>query len=207
MKFREYYKLTKKTTINCLNISGIIFTIIFITLYIAIGIKTNSFNYSIGVFLLCILLGYGLGFFIWILAIAHAYSQMKMTYKLYDSIPIGVKESLGLELIDKLQNSKLYFLQFNILSTKPGCLYLFNRDKRYVWITIINNLKMVNNFQRRVAEITRKYKDEQVLLNGLGLSKYIHRKKWNSIREEDVNLILERLKNISNDEILIIVKN
>ncbi len=207
MNFKEYYSLTKKTTINCLNISGIIFTIIFIVLYIAIGIKTNSFNYSIGVFLLCILLGYGLGFFIWILAIAHAFSQVKMTCKFYDSIPIGVKESLALELVDKIQNSKLYFLQFNILSTKPGCLYLFNRDNKYVWITIINNLNMVNNLQRRVAEINRKHRDEQILLSGLGLSKYIQRKKWNSIREEDVNLILERLENISNDENLIIVKN
>lgn len=200
MNFRDYYKLTKETTNSCLKICGVIFTSIYAIIAVIIGYKNESFVDSIEIFVLCFLLGNGFGLFIWVLAITSAYGQTKSMIKFFNSIPNEVKEKFGLSLIAKPQNSKYNYLQLEIVDSKSENPYIFNFDKEFVWIAIINDLRTVENFQKRMIEIQKKYKKERIVLTGWGLRKNIKWKDWKGISNEEINQIFEILRTISIEE-------
>lgn len=205
MSFREYFKLTKETTNYCLKICGVIFTSIYAVVAIITGYKNESFSDSIEVFVLCFLLGNGVALFVWVLAITNAYRQVKTMAKFYDSIPNEIKEKFGLSLTTRPQNPKHNYLQLEILDTKSEQIFLFNINKKVVWITIINDLSAIENFQKRMLEIQKKYKKEQIVLAGWGLRKNIKWKDWQKITTENINTIIEKLRTVSIEENLKIV--
>lgn len=205
MRFRAYFKLTKETTNNCLIICGVIFTTIYAIIAITTGYINKSLTDAIEIFILSFLLGNGLGIFIFLLAITTSYKQVKSIQKFYHSIPDSIKEKFGLKLIAKLQNPKYNYLQLEILDTKSEQPFLFNYDKKFVCITIMNDTSILSNFQKRTMEIHKKYKQEKIVLTGWGLKKNIKWKDWQSITDEKINGILEKLKEISNTEKLIIM--
>jgi hypothetical protein len=205
MTFREYYKLTRETTNSCIKICGVIFTSIYAVIAIITGYRNESFSDSIEIFLICFLLGNGFGLFIWFLAIISAHGQVKAMTKFYDYIPKEIKDRFGLSLVARPQNPKYNYLQLEILDTTSKQPYLFNFDKKYVWIAIINDLSTIDNFQKRMIDIQKRYKKEQIVLTGWGLRKNIKRKEWKMITYEKVDMILEELKTISNKENLIII--
>ena len=90
MNFREYFKLTKETSKNCLKICGVIFTSIYAIIALITGYKNVSFADSIEIFVLCFLLGNGFGLLIWALAITSSYGQIKSMIKkhLYHHNPL-----------------------------------------------------------------------------------------------------------------------
>ncbi len=204
MTFREYFILTKETTNSCIKICGVIFTSIYALIAIITGYRNESFSDSIEIFFICFLLGNGCGLFIWFLAIISAYRQVKIIRKFYDSIPGEIKDRLGLSLVARPQNPKYNYLQLEILDTISKQPYIFYYDKKYVWIAIINDLGDIENFQKRMIEIQKKYKKEQIVLTGWGLRKNIKLKEWQMITYEKIDMILEELKTISNKENLII---
>lgn len=205
MNFREYFKLTKETSKNCLKVCGVIFTSIYAIIALITGYKNESFADSIEIFVLCFLLGNGFGLFIWALAITSSYGQIKSMIKFFNSIPHEVKERLGLRLIAKPQNPKYHYLQLEIVDTISDNPFIFNFDKESVWMAIVNNLRMVDNFQKRMIEIRKKYKKERIELTGYGLRKNIKWKEWKGFTNEDVNLIFEKLRTISIEENLEII--
>jgi hypothetical protein len=64
---------------------------------------------------------------------------------------------------------------------------------------------MVDNFQKRMIEIRKKYKKERIELTGYGLRKNIKWKEWKGFTNEDVNLIFEKLRTISIEENLEVI--
>ena len=181
------------------------FTSICAVIAIITGNRNSSLSDSLEVFILCFLLGNAFGMFIWFIAIRSAYEQVIAFTKFYDSIPKEIKDLSGLMLVVRPQNPKYHFLNLEILDTASKQPYLFNFDKKYIWITIINDLSTVKNFQKRMIEIHKRYKNEQIVLTGWGLRKNIKKKEWNMITYEKVLEIFEKLKTISNNENLIVM--
>ena len=194
MTLREYYRLTIETTKSCFKICGVIFTSIYALIAIVSGYKNESFSDTIEIFIICFLLGNGFGLFIWLFAFFSSFGQFKSMTRFYESIPNETKEEFGLILISKPQNPKYNFLQLEILDTKSEHPFLFKYDKKFVWIVLINDLSVINNFQKRIFEIQKKYKMQQIVLTGWGLRKNIKWKDWKTITNEKVNLVLEELK-------------
>jgi hypothetical protein len=183
----------------------VIFTSIYAVIAIITGYKNESFVDSIEIFALCFLLGNGFGLFIWVLAITSAYGQTKSMTKFFNSIPNEVKEKFGLSLIAKPQNRKYNYLQLEIVDTKSENPFIINFDKEFVWIAIINDLRNVENFQKRMIEIQRKFKKERIVLTGWGLQKNIKWKDWKGISSEEIIQIFEKLRTISLEENLEII--
>ena len=195
MNFREYFKTDKRDFKELFE--DLWSNIYFIYAIIALkqDIRMLSFADSIEIFVLCFLLGNGFGLLIWALAITSSYGQIKSMIKFFNSIPHEVKERLGLRLIAKPQNPKYHYLQLEIVDTISDNPFIFNFDKKFVWIAIVNDLRMVDNFQKRMIEIRKKYKKERIELTGYGLRKNIKWKEWKGFTNEDVNLIFEKLRN------------
>jgi len=200
MNFRDYCKLTKGTTISCIKICGVVFTSICVFIAIVFGYKNESFTDAIEICIICFLLGNVLGFLIWFLAITTAYRQVKTIIKFYDSIPNEIIEQFGLELMERPQNSRYYFLQLDLLDTKSAQQFLYRYDKKNVCITMINDSDNIENFQKRMFEIKKKYKKEHIILDGWGLSKIIKWKDWQKITSEEVRFVLERLRTVCEEE-------
>lgn len=198
MTFKDYYKLTRETTKSCMTICGLVFTSIYALFAVIKGYRTNSVLDSIEIFVLFFILGNGLALFIWFLAIASAHGEYKSILRFYNSIPNGIKERLV--LIVKPQNHKYNYLQLEILDTNSKHPYFFSYDKKHVWIAIVNDLNTVENFQKRMAEIQKRYKNEHIVLTGLGLRKNIKWRDWKMITTEKVTEILEELRAISVNE-------
>lgn len=200
MTFTDYYKLTRDTTNSCIKISGAIFTSIIAVIAIIFGYKNESASDSIEIFVISFLSGNGIGFIIWFLAILSAYAQVKAKIRFYGSMPKAVIEGLGLILVAKPLNPKYNFIQLEIIDTNSKHPYIFDIYKEYVYITVAIDLRDVNDFQERMIDIQKRYKKEQVSLTGWGLRKSIKLKDWEKVTFEEVEMILEELKAISNRE-------
>lgn len=205
MTFKEYFEITRETTNNCIKLCGVIFTTIYAVIAIISGYKNDSFSDSIEIFLICFLLGNGLGLFVWFLAIITAHRQVKATKKFYDSIPKEIKDKFGLRLVARPQNPKYNYLLLEIHAKMSMQPYFFNYERKHVLITIINDFSAIENFQKRMIDIRKKYKKEQIILTGWGLRKKINRNDWKILTDEKVAMILEELKTISNRENLIVL--
>lgn len=200
MRFKDYFNLTKETTVNCLKICGVIFTSIYTVIAIITGFKNDSIVGAIEVFIICFLLGNGFGVFIWLLAISSAFSNYKNKTKFYNSIPENIRNEYGLTLVVKPQNPKFNFLELEILDTKSKHPFRFDYNKSEIWITIYNDLYLIDNFQKKMIEINKKYRREKIVLTGWGLRKIIKKRDWQLINEKRINNIFQELIEISKTE-------
>ncbi|MDR1983551.1 MAG: hypothetical protein LBQ28_01825 [Prevotellaceae bacterium] len=211
MKFREYYKLTKITTKNCLKISGVIFTAISAIIY---GI-TETMNRSDSiievtiVFFTCFLLGNSFGLFICILAIISGFKQVQSTIHFYNSIPTAIREKFELGLQPKPLNDRYNYLNLQIIGYISNAhLLVFEQLKSINGVQIILMCKFDNNLnlQKRILEIGKKYKKEQIALTGWGLSKRVKKKKWKSITEAEIENYINELFVVSEKEKILKIK-
>lgn len=206
MTFKEYFWQTKETTKHGLKLSGLIFTACFAAIGVAVGFKEGFTYKSIELFLLCVILGNGFSLLILALPLVMSYKRCKAVIRFYESIPGEIKDDLGLILVERQRNARYNYLELDIVDTTREHPFVFNFDDKFVWITLICDLRTVGQFQKRMYEVQKKYKKERVELTGWGLKKNIPKKEWRTISYERVKVILEELQEISNNEAFEIVK-
>lgn len=206
--FKDYYRLTKITTVTCFKIFGAIFTSIYVLIAIITGYKNESVLDLLEIFAISFLLGNSLGVFIWFLAISSGFQQSKSTVKFFNTIPAKIREKFGLQLIEKPQDSRYNYLNFHIISTNsetPSFFGLFS-GKKEVFITIANEFYENINFQKKMLEIQKKYKKQKITLTGWGLRKTFELKKWEMMKEDEIDGIINELLTISGLENLKVYK-
>ncbi|MEL6976318.1 MAG: hypothetical protein AAGL29_13105 [Bacteroidota bacterium] len=134
------------------------------------------------------------------MAVLSAFGKVKSTFRFYDTIPNEIKSKYGLQLWPKRLDSKLNYLQYDILDTKSKRPIRLDYDTKNVWIKLHSSLKSVKDFPKRTFEIQKKYKREAIILTGWGLGKRIKRSNWNEITADGLKAIIDELKLISSEE-------
>ncbi|MEL6561436.1 MAG: hypothetical protein AAFQ94_24825 [Bacteroidota bacterium] len=115
LTFWQYFKINKQTTISCLKICSILFSVIATGISLAVSFAKGSEEDPFIVFIACELFGYGFAAFIFMLAISEGYNKARKVVDQYYSIPENIRESSGLKLNQKPLNPKYWFMQFEIV--------------------------------------------------------------------------------------------
>lgn len=205
MTCNDYIRWTKGTTKHGLKLSGLIFTSIVAVIAVVAGLKDGFTYSSIELFVLCLLLGNGFALFVLSLAIVSSYKQCNAAIRFYESIPGEIKSNYGLILVEKQKRSRIEYPNLEIVDTVCEHPFVVYFDDKSVGIILINDLRTVKTFQKRMVEVQKKYKKQHVELTGWGLRKYMSKKEWKAITSERVKEILEELKVLSERESLVVV--
>jgi hypothetical protein len=115
LTFRQYLKLNKSTTIQCLKVSSLVFGVIATIGTFAIGLKTGEKTDSWEILIACELFGYGFAVFILIVAIIEGYAKARVTINQYNKIDDHLKRQYSIELVKRPLNPKYWFMQFDIV--------------------------------------------------------------------------------------------
>ncbi|ANW96081.1 hypothetical protein AXE80_07225 [Wenyingzhuangia fucanilytica] len=201
MKFIEYFKLTKRTSNNLMNISLLIFSSIVFIMFIII--EYDNLNLSVFLKFLAISIFFGLLFSVFILSIAIlvSFQKIKPIINLYNSTLKEIREKCGLIIYEKDLNFKFNYLEFEIIATKRTEYPIkFDLVNSQIWITIYNNVSKIENFNKKRLSILKKYRKEKIELTGWGLKKVISKNEWKNITESDFKKIVNQLKSISETE-------
>lgn len=212
MKLTDYYNLTKFTIRNCLKISGIVFTTIYALMVIVLVIKgvdrePDTAIDPVKVFIFCFLAGNLLGLFITIMGFFAGFKQVKDTIILYNLIPDETREQYGLKLYAQPQNPEYKYLNLQINSTRPETPVLFFSQLRHPHIVqiIVANYFENKKFHLLLHKINKKYRQQQVQVNGKGISKIIKWKKFRKLTSSDIKKCVDELIAISKAEGLDVV--
>jgi hypothetical protein len=192
--FRDYFEMTRITTNCCIKISGIIFTSIFVIIFVLTEMRyaTNSILEPVKWFIICVLLGNGFGLFILFLAITSGYKQVKSTVRFYNSIPENIKIKYGIQLQPVFRDERYNYLNYQILNGIPNSpLVRFAKSGNKVFIFLDSYFEETVNFQAKILELNKKYKRKHISLTGYGLKKTIRKKDWNHINDNTENHIRE----------------
>jgi len=200
MTFKEYFNLTKETTQSCLKICSIVFSSIFVLTAIILLNITDSFIAAANIFSIIFLAGNGIALLIWFLAITSAYSEANRVSKFFNSIPEPIKKRFNLSLEAKSLNPKYNYLKFEFVNSNKEEHFLFNFSKELVWITLLIDLNDVDNLPALIVDINNSYRSETIELSAWGLRQKIKWKEWETVNEEKINAIFERLTAISHKE-------
>lgn len=123
LTFWQYFKLTKQTSLYCLKICSILFSVIAMILYLAIEWDKNNEDNPIVILIICELFGLGLAMFILFVAMVEGYVKSKVVLNRFSRIPDDVKKHYALELVQKPLNPKYYYLDFQIVHQLDGEYY------------------------------------------------------------------------------------
>ncbi len=115
LTFRQYVKLNKSTTIQCLKVSSLIFGAIATLGTFAIGLKTGEKTDSWEILIACELFGYGFAVFIFMLATIEGYTKARLTINQFNKIDDYLKRQYSIELVKRPLNPKNWFMQFDIV--------------------------------------------------------------------------------------------
>ncbi|MDR1170282.1 MAG: hypothetical protein LBK97_05560 [Prevotellaceae bacterium] len=201
MKIKDYYKLTKPTTENCLKISGIIFTAFSVIIWgiSEVNNSPESIIDPVKVFIICVLTGNTFGLFIACLAFMEGFRQVKSTILLHNSIPPEIKKQYELKMMIKPLNPMYNYLKMQICSSRQEVpLLFFDRlaSPDRVVIIIKNRLDDID-FQSLKLKIDRNYRQEQVSLTGWGLAKTVKWRKNRILTASEIENSIEKLIAIS----------
>jgi|GEM_PF-539525 len=204
MRIKEYYKLTKSATTNCLKISGLIFTTISVIIWgLTEGISVSgSIIIFIKTFILCFLTGNTLGLFITGLAFAEGYLQVKNTIQVYNSIPFEIRDKYDLKIFVLPLNPKYNYLKMRIYSRKPKTpVIIIDKLSGPARVQLILAIGSQNkNFPQLRIEIDKRYRKERINLIGWGLCKTINWKNFKRLSPEEIDKHIDRLLLISGKE-------
>ena len=128
--FWQYVKLNKQTTLSCLKISSILFAGIATAIALVVKYSKGSAGDPLQVFIVSELFGYGLGIFIFILAIFEGFTKARMVIGQYNKIPDRVRKDYEIKLVKRPLNPKYWFTQFQILQEREGEYYELDERTR-----------------------------------------------------------------------------
>jgi hypothetical protein len=201
MTFREYFSITIVTTKSCLRITSIVFMVCFVVLFLALKIGgklgeeetfVQVYN-SIGYFIFV----YGLTLFIWVLALTSSYNKAKNTTKLFNSIALDIKEKFCFQLYAKQHNIKYNYLDFEIFGLFENSCLVIDKVQKNVRIILCAMLNTNRNFQQQKISFDKKYKVNNIELNGYGLLKKINTREWNQISASEIEKYIRELVKIA----------
>lgn len=138
ISFKEYRKLTKTTSQNCLKICGIIFSVCFSIIYAITDALTSSLLHFSLMIIICIVLGNLFGVFIWLLAILSSFIKVKKMFKLIEEIPKDVRDRYNISLVLSTSDSRYNYPDCKIIGNKDDHTILFNSDKSNVFLKVLN---------------------------------------------------------------------
>ena len=115
LTFRQYFRLNKTTTVQCLKVSSLIFGAIATIGVFAIGLKTGVKTDSWEILIACELFGYAFAVFIFIVAIIEGYTKARLTINQFNKIDDYLKRQYSIELVKRPLNPKYWFMQFDIV--------------------------------------------------------------------------------------------
>ena len=211
MTLIEYFRKTIVTTKYCLRITSIVFMVCFVGLFLAMKIWgelgeeetfVQLYN-SIGYFIFV----YGMTLFILVLALTTSYSKAKNTTKLFNSIALDIKEKFYFQLYAKQQNIKYNYLDFEILGLfENNCIEIdkFQKNVRIILYAVFNTNC---HFQQQKNSFDKKYKVNNIELNGYGLLKKMKAREWNQISASEIEKHIRELIKIAQMEGFSIIRS
>jgi hypothetical protein len=128
LTFRQYFRLNKSTTIQCLKVSSLIFGGIATVGTFVIGLKNGEKTDSWETLIACELFGYGLAVFIFIVAFIEGYTKARVTISQYNRIDDHLKRQYSIELVKRPLNPKYWFMQFDIVLKNGDNYYSIDEE-------------------------------------------------------------------------------
>ena len=209
MTFKEYCLLNQITIRHGLKISGVILTTILFLFVLGAFFSKEYEIHPINTFLLCFLGGNIFGALIILLAAKAGHRALRNIISFYGTIPDGVKQKYGLEIVNTPENPLYNFMRFIVVSKSSEnenieeddrYQFLFDRlDNKSVRIMLPLDVSEVQNIFKYSKELEKKYPKRQISLNGYGIVKTISSKKWKTIQDEDIDKITEQLINVAKE--------
>ena len=191
MTFKEYRKLTKTTSINCLKISGIIFSICFCIIYILTEALSTPFLKNLLMIVICILLGNLFAVFIWLLAVSSSFTKVKKSQKFINELPKNITDYYNITMIfDKRGDTRFNYPDCKIIGYKDDYAFLLDWEKSYVLLTLLNDSELL---WLKKPEFDKKYKNENIELTGFGLMQKSKRKEWSQITQTELDKRIQHL--------------
>jgi hypothetical protein len=117
---KQYFLLTKVTSISCIKICAFLFTSIATIIAALVTWETGTNEDAWEVFIGTELFGNGLALFIYVVAFLDGYYRAKRTISQWERVPQTVKSNYSLALVRKNLNPKYNFMQFEIMSEQEG---------------------------------------------------------------------------------------
>lgn len=200
MTFKEYRKLTRTTSINCLKISGIIFSICFCIIYILTEALSTPFLKNLLMIVICIILGNLFGVYIWLLAILSSFAKVKRLSKLLDELPKNIKDFYDISLLLTTKDEKNNYPDCKVVSFKTNYPFELNCDRYHIYLKLYYTFNSVENLIQNKSEINQKYKKEQIELSGFNFVEKSKRKEWHLMTQDDLEKRIKHLIEISEAE-------
>ena len=202
MTLKEYYLLTKTTTKHLFKIVSAIFGGIFVVLVLVFAIRDSSSPDmgSIQMMIANYLFVYGLTIWIFFCAILSAYFNANGMIKLYNSIPVEIRERFLLALQDKQLDIKYNYLSFEIVGLCSYRYFYVDRFQKNVRIILYSTLGNDISSHKRKVEFDKKHMAYGISLHGLGLLKSFSKDEWSKISTDKIEQLIEKMKLIEQKE-------
>ena len=138
MKFKDYWELTKTTSRYCLRISGVIFTVCFMIIYLITDAMSDPLRRVLLIAGLCIILGNLFAVFIWLLAILPPYQRTKKLFKLLKELPKSVVDKYNLSILMDTPDGRFHYPNSQVVGYKDDFAIVIDYDHYYVYLKLFD---------------------------------------------------------------------